>query len=71
MNELYAIYQDAPVPFLLALSIIAVLLFLVTFLSVYLVSRLFNKGNNPNIKFVLLVNVLVNALIWGQVLLKD
>lgn len=57
MNELYAIYQDAPVPFLLALSIIGALLFLVTFLSVFLVSYLFNKCKMPNLKFVLLVNL--------------
>lgn len=68
MNELYAMYQNAPVPFLLALSIISALLFLVTFLPVFLVSYLFNKYKKPNFEFVFLVTLVINTLIWVQVL---
>ncbi len=71
MNELYAMYQNAPVPFLLALSIVSALLFLVTFLPVFLVSYLFNKCKKPNFEFVFLVTLVINALIWGQVLLNN
>lgn len=68
MNELYAMYQNAPVPFLLALSIVSALLFLVTFLPVFLVSYLFNKCEKPNFEFVFLVTLVINTLIWVQVL---
>lgn len=64
MNELYV----TPVPFLFALSIVSALLFLVTFLPVFLVSYLFNKCKKPNFEFVFLVTLVINTLIWVQVL---
>lgn len=70
MNELYAMYQNAPVLFL-ALTITSALLFLVTILPVFLVSYLFNKCKKPNFEFVFLVTLVINALIWMQVLLNN
>ena len=68
MNELYAMYQKAPEPFLLALSIVSALLFLVTFLPVFLVSYLFNKCKKPNFEFVFLVTLVINTIILLHVL---
>lgn len=68
MNEFCAMCQNTPVSFLLALFIVSALLFLVTFLPVFLVSYLFNKCKKPNFEFVFLVTLVINTLIWVQVL---
>lgn len=68
MNEFCAMCQNTPVSFLLALFIVSTLLFLVTFLPVFLVSYLFNKCKKPNFEFVFLVTLVINTLIWVQVL---